>query len=204
MLGFESQTFLLLLISLGHFSVAKPFFSSGGTNLHKLPSLAQWSVCALAMPAPPPPAACGWLWRVLRADLHILPHPVMSSWAVASALSVYSPFSPTGDTFLSFFSYLLRMLIQGLLSFSFYILFPGGCKWQRRKASINDSVFWWPSEDILNALYKSSLRIMLQFLGFVLSTEVLKTVYLNDYTCPLLLNRRNIWNGGKLQLRSIQ
>lgn len=52
MLGFESQTFPLLLISLGHFSVAKPFFSSGGTKLHKLASLAQWSVCALAVPAP--------------------------------------------------------------------------------------------------------------------------------------------------------
>lgn len=36
MLGLESHTFLLLLISLGHFSVAKPSFPSGGASLPKL------------------------------------------------------------------------------------------------------------------------------------------------------------------------
>lgn len=112
----------------------------------------------------------------------------MSSWAVASALSVYSPFSPTGILFFLSLPISFEDANTGFAFFSFYILYPVCCQWQRNKARTRDAVFRWQSEDDLSALHKSSLRVTFQSLGLTLSAEVLETAYLNDNTCPLGLN----------------
>lgn len=190
MLGLESHTFLLLLISLGHFSVAKPSFSSGGASLPKL------------FPTPTP-LLCS-VECVCRGDAS--PRRVDGSGEFPEQICTYPciPWCRPGLLLLpwvfthrshplEYFSFILclsvlRMLIQGLLFFSFYILFPVCCQWQRNKARTRDAVFRWQSEDDLNALHKSSLRVTFQSLGLTLSAEVLETAYLNDNTCPLGLN----------------
>lgn len=131
MLGLESQTFLLLLISLGHFSVAKPFFShqevQSSINCPTL--LGRVCVCSGDASAPRvggsvyfPEHSCTYsLVAWCRPGLSLLP------W-------VFTHHSHPLE-YLSFFLLLslLRTLIQSLLFFSFYILFSGGCRWQRKK-----------------------------------------------------------------------
>lgn len=67
------------------------------------------------------------------------------------------------------------------------------------KVYVNGTIFWSQSEDNLNALYKSSMEIIFQFLGFTLSEAVQKTISLNDHTYSLFqIGEISPGNGGEL------
>lgn len=125
------------------------------------------------------------------------------SWAVAFSLNVLYLLTifTNLNTFLSFFSYQFWGYCTRLAFFSLLYHFSQGLSVEKEKAYINDTAFWWQSEDNLNTFSKSPLRIMVQLLGFTLSAEVPETIYLNDCTYPLFLNWWDISQGGEKQCK---